>query len=133
MSLLYIHPIYVILVAGYILGLRQVCLGRSDPMWPPGKTQEIRVDQAGKESMTRSEILRPWLDFVLLACIVAVAGHRGTDCFAHKDKFPSAEKGQLASLTSAEWQMDVWLKSLPIEMKRAPCRRQNLTGLLWAR
>lgn len=74
-SLLSIHPISVILVAGYVLGLRQVSLVQSEPMWRPRKTLETREDQAGTESMTRSEILKTWLVFVLLACVVAVAGY----------------------------------------------------------
>jgi len=74
-GILSIHPISLILIAGYVLGLRQVSVVRNQPMWRPKKTRETRVDKAQTESMTRAAIVKTWVNFVLLAFVVGIAGY----------------------------------------------------------
>ncbi len=74
-SLLAVHPLSFLLVAGYVLGMRQVSVVRSDPMWRPRKTKETRVDQVEAESMTRARIVKTWSVFMVLAFVVGVCGY----------------------------------------------------------
>jgi len=73
-TLLAVHPASYLLVAGYLLGVRQVSLARTDPMWRPTRTRETKIDEARTELLTTSRMLRIWLGFAALALIVGGAG-----------------------------------------------------------
>jgi len=73
-TLLAVHPVSFLLVAGYLLGLRQISLARTDPMWRPTWTRETKVDEGRPERMSTRQLLRIWLGFAALGLIVGCAG-----------------------------------------------------------
>jgi cation:H+ antiporter len=73
-TLLAVHPVSFLLVAGYLLGLRQISLARTDPMWRPTWTRETKVDEGRPERMSTRQVLRIWLGFAALGLIVGCAG-----------------------------------------------------------
>ncbi len=70
-----IHPVSVLIIVAYILGLRLVSHAETDWMWRPKRTRETLVDEPTHVDVTRSQILLLWLKFALLGIIVAFAGY----------------------------------------------------------
>ncbi|MCR9258468.1 MAG: sodium:calcium antiporter [Pseudomonadaceae bacterium] len=70
-----VHPISVLLVLGYIFGLRLISQAREQPMWQPRMTNETKPESKGKAAhLSSRELVLLWLTFVLLAALVAGAG-----------------------------------------------------------
>lgn len=74
-TILSIHPISVIMIAGYVFGLHLVSKAQTEWMWRPRKTRETRIDEASHIKMTRVQVFFLWLKFFLLAVAVALAGY----------------------------------------------------------
>lgn len=67
-----IHPVSVLMVAGYVFGLRLIREAREHPMWHPRQTTETNAEHTGGE--TRTSPGKLYTSFALLAAVVAVAG-----------------------------------------------------------
>jgi cation:H+ antiporter len=71
-----IHPVSVLLVLGYLGGLRMISNAQKEPSWTAEPTPETRSDEPDEESgdLSGMQVARVWLRFVLLAAITAGAG-----------------------------------------------------------
>lgn len=71
-----VHPISVIIVVGYVLGIRLLGGARTAPMWSPAKTAETAPDEeATTRTRERHVLAKAWALFVVLALVVAAAGY----------------------------------------------------------
>lgn len=70
-----IHPVTPLLLAAYILGYTAVRDAYIRPMWAPRRTAQTVEDEPDDETGKQGSGLgRLWLDFVLLAAVMAVSG-----------------------------------------------------------
>lgn len=74
-SLFGVSPVSVLLVVGYVFGLRLVRQARATPLWQPRETAETRVDEPDETLESRKPLVRMWVQFVGFALVVAVAGY----------------------------------------------------------
>lgn len=73
-DILGIHPMSVILLIGYGLGMCMVSRSRRDPMWKPRQTPETRCD-VGSERCTKHPLAKlRWLEFATFGAMVALCG-----------------------------------------------------------
>jgi len=68
-----IHPVSVLIVAGYVLGLRLTRGAERAPMWQPRLTSETPPEKAADETPPLS-VVQTWLSFIALAALVSVCG-----------------------------------------------------------
>lgn len=68
-----LHPVSLVLPAAYLYGLRLVSQAHTEPMWQPRRTDETREDRPAKQRRYGG-MARLWLEFALLAALVALAG-----------------------------------------------------------
>ncbi len=69
-----IHPITPALLVVYLFGLHMVYHAREEPMWWPKVTYQTRVDQPDEPQGGGRPLHRLWLEFVVTAVIVIIAG-----------------------------------------------------------
>lgn len=69
-----IHPVSVMLVAGYLFGLRLMNQAQRRPMWLPRVTRQTYKETKATGKATRRNITVLWLGFVCLGVLVAGAG-----------------------------------------------------------
>lgn len=69
-----VHPVSVLLVAGYLFGLRLIGHARDRPMWRPRITPQTEREKKRKAKHSRRGIVMVWLSFAVLAVLVAGAG-----------------------------------------------------------
>lgn len=74
-TILGIHPASLVLPIAYFLGLRLVSEAQTKPMWSPQLTDETRVEEPVTVAQENPKLVRLWLQFFLLAVIVAIAGY----------------------------------------------------------
>ena len=75
-SVLGVHPASLIIPIAYFLGLRLVSEAQKMPMWGPRQTDETRVEEVVIDNKSEQpELTRLWLQFAMLAAIVAIAGY----------------------------------------------------------
>jgi cation:H+ antiporter len=74
-TILGIHPASLVLPIAYFLGLRLVSEAQTKPMWSPQYTDETRVEEPVTVAQENPKLVRLWLQFFLLAVIVAIAGY----------------------------------------------------------
>ena len=70
-----IHPISILLIAGYFLGLVQISKAETEPMWLAKRTRETQVDETNTERMSRFGLMLSWFEFAVLGIIVGFAGY----------------------------------------------------------
>jgi cation:H+ antiporter len=70
-----VHPISLLLLAGYIFGLLQISKAETEPMWRAKKTRETQIDETKIGHMSRYELVLAWLKFAILGIIVGFAGY----------------------------------------------------------
>ncbi|WP_200846121.1 sodium:calcium antiporter [Mycolicibacterium vanbaalenii] len=68
-----LHPVSVLIVVGYLLGLRLTRQAERTPMWQPRLTTESLEEQVPDQSKPVG-VLRTWTDFGVLAALVAGSG-----------------------------------------------------------
>ena len=68
-----VHPMTVVLVAAYGLGIRLIRGAHKEPLWIPVRTKETRPD-VPEEHSGRVELSKLWLAYVGLALTIGVAG-----------------------------------------------------------
>lgn len=73
-SVLGIHPISFLLIAGYLFGLHLTSRARKQPMWRSRITPQTRKERADKETASYQGSISLWLSFSVLAALVAGAG-----------------------------------------------------------
>lgn len=74
-TVLDVHPVSVLLFAGYLAGLRTVHQVRERPSWEPTSSPETREDVPDESLATETGSLRrTWAEVAVLAAITAVAG-----------------------------------------------------------
>ena len=69
-----VHPVSLLVVAGYLFGLRLLGQARKHPMWRPRVTHETKPEKKGKVAHPRRGLILLWLTFALLAVLVGGAG-----------------------------------------------------------
>jgi cation:H+ antiporter len=75
-SVLGVHPASLIIPIAYFLGLRLVSEAQKMPMWGPRHTDETRVEEVVIHNKSEQpELTSLWLQFAVLAVIVAIAGY----------------------------------------------------------
>ncbi|MCB1765901.1 MAG: sodium:calcium antiporter [Candidatus Competibacteraceae bacterium] len=72
-----IHPVSLLILAGYIFGLHLTSQAREAPLWHPQKTRETRLDTPSPEIQhtPQREVIELWAGFGALALIIATAGY----------------------------------------------------------
>ncbi|PSO66256.1 MAG: cation transporter [Cyanobacteria bacterium QS_7_48_42] len=73
-SLWRIHPASVILVVSYVFGLRLVSRVQETAMWKPRETEKTQFDQPEEGQSSRSNLVKLWLWFAVLAVVIAGSG-----------------------------------------------------------
>ena len=68
-----IHPVSILIVVGYVLGLRLTRGAEKAPMWRPRLTSETRHDETPEDSRPPSALMT-WTSFAALAVVVAASG-----------------------------------------------------------
>ena len=68
-----LHPVSVIIVVGYVLGLRLTRQAERKPMWQPRLATGTAQDEVVEESKP-VDVLRTWTSFGMLALMVAGSG-----------------------------------------------------------
>ncbi len=74
LTLFNVHPVSLLLVAGYLFGLRLIDQARERPMWRPHMTPQTEREKKGKTKTSRKGLVSLWLSFTLLAVLVAGSG-----------------------------------------------------------
>lgn len=67
-----VHPISILIVAGYVLGLHLTRDAERAPMWHPRLTSETEQDEDVDEDTPAA--VRTWVSFAVLAALVAASG-----------------------------------------------------------
>ncbi|HBB34385.1 MAG TPA: cation transporter [Cyanobacteria bacterium UBA8803] len=75
MSVWGIHPASLIIPVTYLFGLRLVSEAQRSPMWNPQRTDKTWVEEPSGYEFKRSNSIALWLQFVVLAVILAIAGY----------------------------------------------------------
>ncbi|MEO0408256.1 MAG: sodium:calcium antiporter [Cyanobacteria bacterium P01_A01_bin.135] len=68
-----VHPASILLIVGYIFGLRLVSQAKTKPMWSPEDTEDTQVDEAAEE--VSDSMLSLWLQFLPLMLVIGSAGY----------------------------------------------------------
>ncbi|MEI4469716.1 sodium:calcium antiporter [Frigidibacter sp. MR17.24] len=71
-----VHPVSVVIILGYLSGLRLLAAIRAEPMWTPVATSETRPEQSppGEAAEGAADGRALWLRFAVLAALTAIAG-----------------------------------------------------------
>ncbi|MGB3682355.1 MAG: hypothetical protein WA990_07690 [Rubrobacteraceae bacterium] len=72
-----IHPATVLILAGYLFGLRIVSQTQTAPMWGPEPTQETQSegeDDSEDGTTSRLSLSGLWIRFVVFALVIGIAG-----------------------------------------------------------
>jgi len=70
-----IHPVSILILGGYLFGMRVAGAAQADPMWGPRRTYETRTDEPQEPAGGRRTIVRLFLNFGGLALILGIAGY----------------------------------------------------------
>ena len=70
-----VHPVSLLLVAGYLYGMRLVAQARARPYWRPIATAETREDVPEQTTLDHINMPATWVRFALLAAVVGIAGY----------------------------------------------------------
>lgn len=73
-TLLGVHPMSVILLTGYVLGMVITSQARATPMWQPRQTRDTQPDQP-EPADALPDLKQLWWRFGVLTAIIAVAGY----------------------------------------------------------
>jgi cation:H+ antiporter len=74
-SIAAIHPGSVLLIIGYLFGVRVLAKTHKMPMWIPVMTRDTRQEKAASGARHRVQLTSPhWLTFLIYSAIVGVAG-----------------------------------------------------------
>lgn len=69
-----VHPISLVLLVSYLLGMRLVFHAQEKPMWKPEYTAETRLDVPEQSAQERPSLWGMWGLFAVLAAVVVMAG-----------------------------------------------------------
>lgn len=70
-----VHPASLLLIGGYLYGMRLVAQARARPYWRPIRTAETRADVPEQATLDHISMPLTWLRFALLAAVVGVSGY----------------------------------------------------------
>lgn len=105
LTLLGVHPVSVLLIAGYAFGMRLVQMARERPMWRPRITPQTRVEEKRTTRVSRRRLTALWLSFGLLATLVAGAGwllaRSAISISVHAELGESVVGGVLTAITTS--------------------------------
>lgn len=100
-----IHPVTPLLLAAYILGYTAVRDAHVRPMWTPRHTAQTVADEPDDGAQTGRGLARLWIDFILLAAAMAIAGwalmKAGQTIAAQTDLSESAVGGLFTALATS--------------------------------
>ena len=68
-----VHPVTLLLLAGYLYGLRVISRGQQAAMWHPALTRETREDTPDEQPSDTS-LTSLWIQFGIMAAILGVSG-----------------------------------------------------------
>ena len=74
LSVLRIHPLSLLIIAGYIVGSKMISKAKDRPMWNPRITMATVSDAPDKENI-KLNLKKLTLKFIFLAIIVGIAGY----------------------------------------------------------
>lgn len=69
-----IHPLSLILIVGYLSGIRILAKTHKMPMWLPRRTSETRIEPEKNHRQKRHVNYSLWVSFVIYSIIVGAAG-----------------------------------------------------------
>lgn len=70
----WIHPASIILIAGYLFGVRLLSSMHTMPMWLPRRTRETRIEKDNQRRGKRRFTTALWLRFLVYTTVVGLAG-----------------------------------------------------------
>lgn len=74
-TILDVHPVSIVLVAGYLVGLRTVHAVRERPWWQARQSPATREDEPDEEDAAKiGSLTRAWSEVAVLSAITAFAG-----------------------------------------------------------
>lgn len=74
-SILAVHPATVLILVGYLFGLRIIGQARRTPYWRVSQTRETQEDKPQEAKQHGKDLYRIWLTFAFYGLVVAVAGY----------------------------------------------------------
>ena len=74
LAVFHVHPVSLLLVAGYLFGLHLIGQARERPMWMPRITPQTKPEETKKVAHPYRGLVTLWVTFSLLAVAVAVSG-----------------------------------------------------------
>jgi len=74
-TLLSIHPVTFLLVAGYLFGLWQISKARTEPMWSPIQTRITLLDKVRKPKLETRGLYWIWIKLIILGGVVGFTGY----------------------------------------------------------
>ena len=75
LSVLSVHPVSLVLVAAYVLGMRQIARSGDNPMWAWKHTPETRPDVPKHQRETARALARLWAQFAGCSVVIVIAGY----------------------------------------------------------
>jgi len=70
-----VHPVSLLIFAGYVLGIRLAAQAQEEPMWGPKRTRETRLDVPHEPRGGRRTLITLFTRFAILALVLGVAGY----------------------------------------------------------
>lgn len=74
-TVLAVHPVSIMLIAGYLFGLRVASRARDAPMWSPRLTSDTRDEDADTDDDGSVGLATLWVRFAVLAVLLAGSGY----------------------------------------------------------
>lgn len=74
-TMLSVHPATLLILVGYLFGLRIIGQSRRTPYWRVSQTRETREDKPREMEQSGKDLYRSWLAFAFYGLVVAVAGY----------------------------------------------------------
>jgi cation:H+ antiporter len=70
-----VHPVSLLIIGGYLFGVRLAAQTRNEPMWGPKATVETRLDVPAEPKGGRRTLIALFSRFAVLAAVLFVAGY----------------------------------------------------------
>lgn len=96
-----ISIISLLIIIVYIFGIKMIAASEENPMWRPIKTKETVLDVPRHFAKSKTTIRKLWLEFFILALIVAAAGYALTQAGIAIVKYTHMSQSFVAGLFTA--------------------------------
>ena len=70
-----VHPVSLLIFAGYVFGVRLAAAAKEEPMWGPKRTRETRLDVPQEPKGGRRTMVMLFMRFGIFAALLGIAGY----------------------------------------------------------